>query len=219
MSQLSEELHYLKEDLASMIRLVKSQFVKGREALVNYDFDMANEVISNEKRVNASELQIDRSCEKLLALYNPVAVDLRFVLATYKMNAELERIGDNAQSIAQFIKELPSEFNDQMIDDYQLMQMYDTALSMFDDSMEAFVNEDTRLARKVFQKDDLLDEINRKSNELTLQRIKEDQAHERHYLTLLSIIRKLERVGDQTTNMAEEIIFYIEAKVLKHQYK
>jgi len=219
MSQLSEELHYLKEDLLSMIRQVKSQFTKGREALQNFDTDLANEVISYEKRVNASELKIDRDCEKLLALYNPVAIDLRFVLATYKMNAELERIGDNAQSIAQFIKELPSGFNEQMIEDYQLLQMYDTALSMFDDSMEAFTNEDTRLARKVFQKDDLLDDINYKANNLTLQRIKEDPEHEWHYLTLLSIVRKLERVGDQTTNMAEEIIFYLEAKVLKHKTK
>lgn len=202
-----------------MIQLVKSQFTKGREALLNYDLDLANEVLSNEKRVNASELQIDRDCEKLLALYNPVAVDLRFVLATYKMNAELERIGDNAQSIAQFIKEIPSGFSEKMVDDYQLLLMYDTALSMFDDSMEAFVNEDTKLARKVFQKDDLLDEVNRKSNNLTLRLIKEDPEHEWHYLTLLSIIRKLERVGDQTTNMAEEIIFYIEAKVLKHKTK
>lgn len=219
MSHLAEELHYLKEDLLAMIRLVKSQFSKGREAILNYDLDLANEVIANEKRVNASELQIDRDCEKLLALYNPVAVDLRFVLATYKMNAELERIGDNAQSIAQFIKELPSGFSEKMIEDYQMLQMYDTALSMFDDSLDAFINEDTRRARKVFQKDDLLDDINWKSNHLTLQRIKEDPEHEWHYLTLLSIIRKLERVGDQTTNMAEELIFYIEAKVLKHKAK
>ena len=219
MSQLSEELHYLKTDLLSMIELVKSQFTKGQEALLNNDYDLANEVLANEKRVNACELQLDKDCEKILALYNPVAVDLRFVLATFKMNSELERIGDNAESIANFIKDMPGAFSREMIDQYQVNLMYDTALSMFDDAMAAFTEEDTRRARKVFQKDDLLDDINYKANKQALDSIKSDPSNEWQYLTLLSIIRKLERVGDQSTNMAEEIIFYIEAKVLKHKMK
>jgi phosphate transport system protein len=219
MSQLSEELHYLKTDLLSMIELVKSQFTKGQEALLNNDYDLANEVLANEKRVNACELQLDKDCEKILALYNPVAVDLRFVLATFKMNSELERIGDNAESIANFIKDMPGAFSKEMIDQYQVNLMYDTALSMFDDAMAAFTEEDTRRARKVFQKDDLLDDINYKANKQALDSIKSDPSNEWQYLTLLSIIRKLERVGDQSTNMAEEIIFYIEAKVLKHKMK
>ncbi len=219
MSQLSEELHYLKTDLLSMIELVKSQFTKGQEALLNNDYDLANEVLANEKRVNACELQLDKDCEKILALYNPVAVDLRFVLATFKMNSELERIGDNAESIANFIKDMPGAFSREMIDQYQVNLMYDTALSMFDDAMAAFTEEDTRRARKVFQKDDLLDDINYKANKQALDSIKSDPGNEWQYLTLLSIIRKLERVGDQSTNMAEEIIFYIEAKVLKHKMK
>ena len=219
MSQLSEELHYLKTDLLSMIELVKSQFTKGQEALLNNDYDLANEVLANEKRVNACELQLDKDCEKILALYNPVAVDLRFVLATFKMNSELERIGDNAESIANFIKDMPGAFSKEMIDQYQVNLMYDTALSMFDDAMAAFTEEDTKRARKVFQKDDLLDDINYKANKQALDSIKSDPSNEWQYLTLLSIIRKLERVGDQSTNMAEEIIFYIEAKVLKHKMK
>jgi phosphate transport system protein len=219
MSQLSEELHYLKTDLLSMIELVKSQFTKGQEALLNNDYDLANEVLANEKRVNACELQLDKDCEKILALYNPVAVDLRFVLATFKMNSELERIGDNAESIANFIKDMPGAFSREMIDQYQVNLMYDTALSMFDDAMAAFTEEDTKRARKVFQKDDLLDDINYKANKQALDSIKSDPGNEWQYLTLLSIVRKLERVGDQSTNMAEEIIFYIEAKVLKHKMK
>ena len=202
-----------------MIELVKSQFTKGQEALLNNDYDLANEVLANEKRVNACELQLDKDCEKILALYNPVAVDLRFVLATFKMNSELERIGDNAESIANFIKDMPGAFSKEMIDQYQVNLMYDTALSMFDDAMAAFTEEDTRRARKVFHKDDLLDDINYKANKQALDSIKSDPSNEWQYLTLLSIIRKLERVGDQSTNMAEEIIFYIEAKVLKHKMK
>lgn len=217
MSQLSEELHYLKEDLLNLIRLVKTQFNKSREAMLNLDKDLAREVIANEKRVNAEEIKIDRDCEKILALYKPVAIDLRFVLATLKMNGDLERIGDNAESIANFILDTEEPFKEEVIKDYQLLEMYDTAMSMFDDSLNAFVNEDTSLARKVFQKDDHLDETNHHATKISLEYIKNSPDQEFKYLTLLSIVRKLERVGDQTTNLAEEIIFYIEAKVLKHQ--
>jgi len=217
MSQLSEELHYLKEDLLNLIRLVKTQFTKSREAMLNLDKNLAKEVIANEKRVNAEEIKIDRDCEKILALYKPVAIDLRFVLATLKMNGDLERIGDNAESIANFILDAEEPFKEDVIKNYQLLEMYDTSMSMFDDSINAFVNEDTSLARKVFQKDDYLDESNHHATMLTMQYMKNSPDQEFKYLTLLSIVRKLERVGDQTTNLAEEIIFYIEAKVLKHQ--
>ncbi|HET6990776.1 MAG TPA: PhoU domain-containing protein, partial [Bacteroidia bacterium] len=88
--------------------------------------------------------------------------------------------------------------------------------SMMDDALEAMINEDTSMARKVFLKDDTLDSINRKATQTALKYIRENHADALHFLNLLSIMRKLERVGDQTKNVAEEIIFFIEAKVLKH---
>ena len=219
MSHLETELHLLKEDLIEMTRLVRAQISKGKDALIKFDFDLAKEVMANEKRINANELKIDRDCENILALFNPVAVDLRFILAALKMNSNLERIGDNAEGIARYVLDVNTPFDQQILDDFQVVEMFKVSLSMMDDALDAFIYEDTALARKVFQKDDLLDAINRNATGITLDYIKKGHPNALHYLNILSIIRKLERVGDQTKNIAEEIIFYIEAKVLKHGEK
>lgn len=219
MSHLDHELHLLKEELIEMHRLVRAQLSKCKTSLEKFDTDLAKEVIFNEKRVNALELKIDRDCENILALLNPVAVDLRFILAALKINSNMERIGDNAEGIARYVLDVTTPFDKQMLVDFEMEKMYQTALSMIDDALEALITEDTSLARKVFQKDDILDAINRKATGITLRYIRENRADTLHFLNALSIIRKLERVGDQTKNVAEEIIFYIEAKVLKHGTK
>ena len=219
MSHLDTEIHLLREQLIEMQRIVRSQLSKCRTALLSFDTDLAREVLYNEKRVNALELKIDRDCENILALFNPVAVDLRFVLAALKINTNLERIGDNAEGIARYVLDVDTPFDAEMLKEYRMEEMYETAVAMMDDSLDAFIKENTSLARKVFIKDDTLDEINKAATQLTLKKISAGDAHPLHYLNTLSIIRKLERVGDQTKNIAEEIIFYIEAKVLKHDSK
>jgi len=181
--------------------------------------DLAREVIENERIVNAIELKIDRDCENILALFQPVAVDLRFVLATLKINSNLERIGDNVEGIARYVLDVDHPFRGELLAEYRVEEMYQIAISMVDDTMFALLKEDTALARKVFFKDDTLDEINKEAARLTLKSIAENRPDPKHYLNALSIIRKLERVGDQTKNIAEEIIFFIEAKVLKHDTK
>lgn len=219
MSHLDIELQLLKEQLIEMQRLVRSQLSKSKTALTTFDADLVREVLFNEKRVNALELKIDRDCENILALFNPVAVDLRFVLATLKINANLERIGDNAEGIARYVQDVSAAFPEELMKEYRLDEAYETAVSMMDDSLDAFIKEDASLARKVFLKDDILDEINRAATQVTLRYIGENKMNPLHYLNTLSIIRKFERVGDQTKNIAEEIIFFIEAKVLKHGKK
>lgn len=219
MSHLDTEIHLLREQLIDMQRLVRSQLSKCRTALFSFDTDLAREVLFNEKRVNALELKIDRDCENILALFNPVAVDLRFVLAALKINTNLERIGDNAEGIARYVLDVKKAFDPSMLEAYRIEEMYGTAVSMMDDALDALITDDTAKARRVFQKDDLLDEINRAATQTTLANIASGHAEPLHYLNLLSITRKIERVGDQTKNIAEEIIFYIDAKVLKHDTK
>lgn len=219
MSHLDTEIHLLKEQLIEMQRLVRSQLSKSKNALVTFDTDLVREVLFNEKRVNALELKIDRDCENILALFNPVAVDLRFVLATLKINANLERIGDNAEGIARYVQDVTATFPADLIKEYRVEEAYSTAVSMMDDALDALINENPALARKVFIKDDILDEINKSATQTTLKYISENKENPLHYLNTLSIIRKFERVGDQTKNIAEEIIFFIEAKVLKHGKK
>lgn len=219
MTHLDTELKALKDDMHEMFRLVLSQLEKSKTALISLDKDLAREVIVNEKRVNSFELKLDRDCENIIALFNPVAVDLRFVLASLKINSNLERIGDIADGIAKFalsIKLMPEK---ELLEKTRLVEMFDVSLEMMRDVMLAYENEDTKLARSVFKMDDVLDEINLNASSAVAEFIKSHQDRINQSLYALSTIRKLERVGDQCKNIAEEIIFYIEAKVLKHSKK
>ena len=196
--------------------LVQSQLNKAKEAMVNFDKDLAREVLIKEKRVNSFELKIDRDCENILALHCPVAVDLRFILAALKINSNLERIGDIAAGIALFIIESSVYFEPAAMESTSLLRMYDEAINILSDTRTAFEKEDTELARSIFKRDDVLDDINENAPHTISALIKADFDTIPEALYMLSIIRKLERVGDQSKNIAEEIIFYIEAKVLKH---
>lgn len=217
MTHLDREIGLLNDDILELMYLVKTQLEKGREALINYDEELAHEITANEKRVDALELKIDRDCENILALFNPVAVDLRFVIASFKINSDLERLGDHANSIAKYILDFGGPVDEKVIKQMRIDKMYNTAIDMLSKVFSSFIAEDTVLARKVFAKDKTLNEINRKASKATAKLIKKDPEKTQQYLYLFSIIRKLERVGDLTKNTAEELIFYIEAKVLKHK--
>ncbi len=219
MSHLDIELQQLKSEAIKMWSLVNLQLNKGKESLLKLDKDLAREVVLSERRVNAYELKLDRDCENIFALFNPVAVDLRFVLAVLKINNNLERTGDIAEGIAKFVINVDNNFDKKLLEITRVVEMYEAAHGMMQDVLEAFEKEDTALARKVFQQDELLDDINIKANSIIAEYIRQNSSNIEPALYVLSIIRKLERVGDQAKNMAEEIIFYIEAKVLKHRSK
>jgi len=217
MTQLENELQAIKVEVVSMWTLVESQLQKSRTALLHFDKDLAREIVLKEKRVNAFELKLDRDCEDIFALYCPVAVDLRFLLAVLKINNNLERIGDIAEGIAKYIIESPTNFDHTLFAKTELIQMYDEAISILADTRTAFEKENTILARSMFKRDEALDVINKKVQQRVAECIRADIDVVSDALYIISIIRKLERVGDQTKNIAEEIIFYVEAKVLKHQ--
>lgn len=219
LTPLDNEIQQLKLEVISMWEMVVSQLQKAQEALKNMDRDLAREVILTEKRVNAFELKIDRDCEDILALFAPVAIDLRFILAVLKINMNLERTGDIAEGIGKFVVDIPQDFDVRLLEITRVLEMYQQANEMIVDVMNAFEGEDTSLARKVFKKDDLLDEINKNAATIVADFIKDNPSKIESALYILSTIRKLERVGDQAKNMAEEIIFYSEAKVLKHKPK
>lgn len=200
-----------------MWTLVESQLNKSRIALLKFDRDLAREVVLKEKRVNAFELKLDRDCEDIFALYCPVAIDLRFLLAILKINTNLERVGDIAEGIAKYVLESTSEFDHSVLAKTDMVCMFDEAIKILTDTRIAFEKEDTILARSIFKRDEVLDKINNEVIEKVSECIKENIENMNDALYVLSIIRKLERVGDQSKNIAEEIIFYIEAKVLKHQ--
>jgi phosphate transport system protein len=219
MTHLEEELTMLKSEITVMWQMVISQLYKTREALLEFDKDLAREVVSAEKRVNALELKIDRDCENIFALFNPVAVDLRTVLAVLKINNNLERSGDIAEGIAKYIIFAEQPFNPELVEKTQILRMYDETNNILEDVLKAFETEDTRLARSIFKRDEVVDEINVKANAIVADFMRSHPEKIEEGLYLISMIRKLERVGDHCKNIAEEIIFNIEAKVLKHKSK
>ncbi|TAH25900.1 MAG: phosphate transport system regulatory protein PhoU [Cytophagales bacterium] len=221
MNLLETELGELKSDLLEMTNLVRSQLEKTEQAFFSFDKDLAKEVLKNEKRVNACELQIDAKSEHILALFNPVAIDLRFVVASLKMVSNLERIGDNAKGISQYINKFEMAFDKKLVQELRFKEMTETALEMLSILSESFETDNTKLARSLFTKDEILDEINVSANVIMTNYLMVEKSPEKimQAIYMMSIIRKMERVGDYVTNIAEEIIFYVKAKVLKHNRK
>ena len=217
MKQFETELQDVKSELINMWQLVVLQLSKAREAMLIFDKDLAREVTLTEKKVNAYELKIDRDCENIFALFCPVAVDLRFLLAVLKINNNLERIGDISEGIAKYIVESPKNFDIQVLESTQLLRMFDDSIDILKDAQAAFETDNTILARTIFSRDEVLDQINKRADAIIADYINENLNNINEALYVLSIIRKLERVGDQSKNIAEEIIFFVEAKVLKHQ--
>ncbi|HJP62664.1 MAG TPA: phosphate signaling complex protein PhoU [Mucilaginibacter sp.] len=216
MTPIETEIASLKKELSNMWLLVQSQLTKARESMVNFDKDLAREVLVKEKRVNSFELKIDRDCENIFALHCPVAIDLRFLLAALKINTNLERIGDIAAGVAKYVIESPVNFNKDVLESTSILNMYEEAINILVDTRTAFEQEDTALARSIFKRDEILDAVNRNATNIIGDVIKADNTEMNQALFMLSIIRKLERIGDQSKNIAEEIIFYVEAKILKH---
>jgi phosphate transport system protein len=216
MNHLHTEIKKLKLELIEMATLVRSQLENSCKSLIKNDKNLAREVIFNEKRVNAFELKIDKDCENIFALYTPVANDLRFVFATLKSNSNLERMGDNAEGIAQFVVELENEFEQSLIQELQIKQMSDICVDMIDNIISAYKNDDTESARLLFEKDKELNVLNNLAAEIIAKHIIANTENIHNFLRLLILIRKIERTGDLIKSMAEEIIFYVEAKVIRH---
>lgn len=204
---------------SKMLELCKTQLEKAKVAFREHDSDLAEEVINTENRVNALDLKIEEDCEKFLALYNPVAIDLRFIMAVRKINFDLERIADHAYSISKYVVDLDEPIEPHLFEKLQFEKMYSTISAMFDHITKAYEEKDVKAARKVFKKDKVLDQINKESFSIIEEAIRKDNKVIRQSLILFSVVKKLERVGDLMKNIAEEVIFYIDAEVLKHKRK
>jgi phosphate transport system protein len=219
MNQIDIELTGLRVKLMEMWDLVEYQLQSGREAMLTADHELASKVVKLGKKVNNFDVKIDRMCENLLALYTPVAVDLRLVLATLKINANLERIGDTAEGISMYVQNREATFSPEMLEITKAVAMFDEALSMFNDCRVAYKANNSEQARTIIKRDKMLNKIYRKSDAIIAEFMRANPDSIEEGLALLSIIKKVERVGDQITNIAEEIIFYQDAKVVKHKTK
>ncbi|MBQ8674236.1 MAG: phosphate signaling complex protein PhoU [Bacteroides sp.] len=214
---IESELTLLKKEIDEMWTLVYNQLERAGDAVLSHDRELARQVLVRERRVNALELKVDSDVEDIIALYNPVGIELRFVLAMLKINTNLERLGDFAEGIARYVLKNETPVMDaDLLAKLRLEEMIREALAMLRLAKEAFLEENQELATTVFAKDNLLDEINAKATEILADYIQGYPDTALACLNLVSIFRKLERSGDHINNIAEELVFFIDAKVLKH---
>ena len=217
MKHTEKELQDLKEEVSQMWKLVLSQLEKAKQSFLNSDVELAREIVSREKRVDAFELKIESDCENYIALFSPVAVDLRLVLSLIKISITLERIGDFAEGVARHVINEECDRTDAaLIEELQIEKIFDTIISMLSDSFVALESENTRISGKIMAKDDDVDALYHQSINILSDYIQQNPSQARCGLKTTLMIRKLERIGDHCGNIVEEIVFYVDAKVLKH---
>ncbi|MDR0660264.1 MAG: phosphate signaling complex protein PhoU [Prevotellaceae bacterium] len=217
MKHTERELSALKEEVSQMWRLVISQVEKVKQAYFSGDVEVAREIASREKRVDAFELKIDSDCENYIALFSPVAVDLRLVLSMIKISSTLERIGDFAEGIARHVVENEcNKIDSALLEELQMEKIFDTLITMLSDSYVALESENTKLSGKILAKDNEIDELYNKSVDILTSHMRANTDFIACGLKTFLLIRKLERIGDHCSNIVEEIVFYVDAKVLKH---
>ena len=213
-THLARDLVQLKKMVLSMGGLVEEAFQNACRGLTQGDEAFAARVPSADRQIDLHELEIDEFGMKLLALYQPVAGDLRFIVATLKITNDLERIGDLAASIADravLLARLP-EFGGPL----WLDEMAEGTSQMLRDALDALVSGNAELAREVCSRDDTIDDLNRRMFEHVKERIKEDSESVDAGIALLSAARSIERSADLATNIAEDVVFLVEAVDIRH---
>lgn len=219
MKPIEYEISRLKDVTSEMFDLVRQQLIDTKKVLFKNDAELAADVMRKETRINAFEINIDRDCEDILALQAPVATDLRFTMAVLKISASLERIGDHAYRISGLIYDDELKTSDELLELLNVEQLYIEMLGMLDDAIKAFEEEDVKIAKQVFKKDKVLDKINQKTPKLLDEYAQTHKIKLDELILLTKVVGKLERTGDMITNIAEEVIFFVESKVIKHKKK
>jgi phosphate transport system protein len=209
-----EELEALKQTLLAMGGLVEDQIRRVMRALVERDDALAQEVIERDQQVNAYDVEVDETCVSLLALHQPAAGDLRFITTAMKIVTDLERMGDQAVNIAQRVLELNRE--PQLKPYIDLPRMAEKAQLMVKQSLDAFVARDTELARRVCGEDAEVDALKEQIFRELLTFMMEDARTIPRAIRLILISRFLERVADHATNVAEMVIYLVDAKMVRH---
>jgi phosphate transport system protein len=209
-----EELSLLKEKLLSMASLAESMIHKAIKSLIERDESLFEQVNADEKKVNLLEIEIDDLCLKLLALKQPMATDLRFITSAMRIDSELERIGDLAVNIIQGVARLIKQ--PQLKPYIDIPRLADLVQKMVKDSLDSFIKQDVDLARSVLTRDDKIDDLcDQILRELITFMISDPSTIPRA-LQLILISRHLERIGDHSTNIAENVIYLVQGKDIRH---
>jgi phosphate transport system protein len=209
-----EELQDLKKKLIDMGAMVESQIQGAIRGLTERDSDLARRIIANDNRVNALDVEVDEMCLRLLALHQPTASDLRFITTGMKISTELERMSDLAESISERVIELNEE--PQLKPYIDLPRMAHWSMRMVKDSLDAFVNRDATLARKVCGDDDFVDSLNVQLFRELLSFMIENTQTITRAIRLTFVAKSIERIADHATNIAELVVYMVEGKIIRH---
>ena len=212
--QFDQELNALKENLLKMASLAEEAIAKSIKALVERDSTLAQEIIDRDSEINLLEIEINNQCLKLLALKQPMAVDLRFITSAMKIISHLERIADQAVNISQRTLELIKQpLLKPLID---IPRMAELAQEMVRTSIDSLVNKDSLLAKRIGERDNLVDDLNDQIFRELLTYMIEDPRTIKRAIELILVGRHLERIADLATNISEEVVFILNGKNIKH---
>jgi phosphate transport system protein len=209
-----KELEIIKKRILTLSSLVEERVQQASRAVEDIDAELAQRIIKADYEIDEMEVEIEEECLKVLALHQPVAVDLRFIIAVIKINSELERIGDQAVNIAQRVEVIAKRPKPPFMFDYA--EMGQKAQRMLKMSLDALVNLDVDIAYKVITLDDEVDRIKSDAYDQIKQAIKDLPERVGYYINLLLISRHLERLADHATNIAEEVIYLVEGEIYRH---
>jgi len=213
---LEKEIETLKRKILALSSMVEESVYRAVRAVADCDAVTAESVVRGDDAIDAMEVEVEEDCLKALALHQPVATDLRFIVSVLKINSDLERIGDLAVNIAQRAGSLSKlERIPAFLD---LSGMAEKVKLMLRRSLTSLVNLDSGLARQVCSSDDAVDNLNRTMHQLIIEKIKADPGRAEVYILLLSVSRNLERIADHATNIAEDVIYMNEGQIIRHGF-
>ncbi len=211
---LQREIERLKRHLLSVCGLVEEQVQVSVQAMIERDQPLAEQVIQRDAEIDQREVEVEEDCLKVLALYQPVATDLRFIVAALKINNDLERIGDMAVNIARKALTLAAQPPVEIPGDLAVMS--EKSQSMLRDSIDALVSSDARMAKDVCGRDDEVDRLKKEMRLKVQAMMRKDPDRVELFLSLLAASRNLERIADLATNIAEDVIYTIEGRIIRH---
>lgn len=209
------EIDNLKKLVLSLGAIVEEQIQRAMLALERRDADMASEVILKDREIDSLEIVIEEECLKILALYQPVAKELRFVVAVLKMNNDLERIGDLAGNIAKRALYLSHKERIPLLSDFK--EITEKVQAMVKKSLDSLVNTDMNLAREVCAADDEVDNLTKQILKKTINEIEKDPVRTKDYFNIRSISKNLERIADSATNIAEDVVYLCSGEIIRHK--
>jgi phosphate transport system protein len=212
---IERQIENLKERILRLGTLVEEAISKSITALINRETALAQRVMANDVDIDAMEVEVEEECLKILALYQPVAADLRFVVAVLKINNDLERMGDLARNIAKRVTQL--EGGDPYDLPPEIRMMATQAQEMVRQCLDAVVKRDPALARQVREEDDIVDEARQRIQRRVLQGIKDRPENVENLLRINSVSKHIERIADMATNIAEDVVYMVEGDIVRHR--